>query len=536
MHHRLIHLVLLLLVVSAAAHAAPTPEEILKSKGLTKVGAFYVLEGDIKNPERLRTMRALKHKVDQSAAARIKIEKDIDNAKGTILQCAQQAADLGAELPRAGSVARHNELATQINQLNATRIEGVRFIEGKEKELSKIADPSDDYINSVIDVSNKMEATAAQYEKLAADPEVKGALTVINDRPGLKMRLGPSQQFTNELPGVRKLRDMVRGAVIKLTFSGGVPHANVVINNSLNIPMVVDSGAASVTLTADAAKKLGLKIDASSPKVRSVSADGKVTEGRIVKLDSVRLGQFIVESVDCFVYPGTVEGSNLLGGTFLRNFVSRMDLAARELHLTQVAGAVTKATGPAPGEELSFTERHDRAIQQAEEAYARAIVAAKRDLIRDIGEAMRKTTDAAELKSLEAARKDAEAALAAILQPPSQDPPEAAPQAVGKVTVQVNAQDDWKEFFPVKKGEVLIIAASGTWAHGPDKKQQCGPKGVGDYGYLEGKIGGKTLRINDGVTMYVETDGVLSMRMYDTTRTDNSGSITVTITKRATKE
>jgi aspartyl protease family protein len=528
--------VLLTLFASATAGRAATPEETLKAKGLTKVGAFYVLEGDMKNPERLRAMRVIKHKMDSSATQRMKIEKEIDNAKATIIGCAKEIAALGATLPdaRRQSVARHNEVVAQMNRLEATRVEGIRFIEARQKDLTKIADPSDDYINSVIDVSSKMEATAAQYEKLAADPEVKNALIALNDRPGAKVRLGPSPQFANELPAIRKLREMVRGAVIKLNFEGGVPHANITINNSLNIPMVVDTGASAMTLTADAAKKLNLKIDASNPTVRAVAADGKVTECKVVTLQSVRLGQFIVENVDCFVFPESVEGSNLLGGTFLRNFVSRMDLAARELHLTQVAG--TKGTAPAgaaAGDGLSFTERHDRAIEQAEEAYARAIVAAKRDLIRDINEALKKTTDAAEVKKLEEAKKEAEEALVAITQPPEEDAAPT-PQAVGKVTVQVNASDDWKEYFPVKKGEVLVISASGTWKHGNQKHQDTGPGGFRNDGYLEGRIGGRVFRINEGVTTFVEGDGVLSMRMNDANRTDNSGIIAVTITKKVT--
>src|SRR4051812_9757106 len=68
-----------LLVVARIAHAAPTPEEVLKSKGLTKVGAFYLLDGDIKFQEKLRLMRAAKFKVDDTASKRMKLERDMDN-------------------------------------------------------------------------------------------------------------------------------------------------------------------------------------------------------------------------------------------------------------------------------------------------------------------------------------------------------------------------------------------------------------------------------------------------------------------------
>ena len=103
----------------------------------------------------------------------------------------------------------------------------------------------------------------------------------------------------------------------------------------------------------------------------------------------------------------------------------------------------------------------------------------------------------------------------------------------GKVNAQINAEDDWTEVVAVRKGDVLVISAAGKWMHGKDpKRQECGPGGVGDYGYLEGRIGEKKFRINEGITITSESDGILSLRMYDTLRTDNSGFVTVTITKK----
>src|SRR5205807_3807882 len=68
-------------------------------------------------------------------------------------------------------------------------------------------------------------------------------------------------------------------------------------------------------------------------------ADGKVVEARHMVLKSVRVGQFTVENVDCAVLPETlVAADNLLGGSFLRNFVYKLDPQAGELHLSQIGG------------------------------------------------------------------------------------------------------------------------------------------------------------------------------------------------------
>ena len=394
------------LALANRAYAAPTPEEVLKSKGLAKLGAVYVLDGDAKSAEKLRLMRAAKFRVDDHAAKRIKLEKDIENAKATYVQLGRDMAEANAAMPaakRAGA-AKFNELVGRYNSMISEREQIAHYIEARDKELGKLSDPTDDYVKSLIDTAAMMETVAKKYETLAADDEVKTALAAINQRGGVKMRLGPSSQFNSELPQVRKLRDMVRETVIKLIIEGGTPHANVMINESANLLMTVDTGAAWVTLTADAAKKLGLKLDASNPSVKSVTADGKVTQGQTVMLQSVRVGQFTIENVEAFVFPPNVAGSNLLGGTFLRNFVTRVDLGARELHMTQVAGVA----GPSGlSDNQTALEKYEAAIQQAKEGYWRAVIDAKKDLLRDLNSGVKgsKPEDAAKL---EAAKKEAE--------------------------------------------------------------------------------------------------------------------------------
>jgi clan AA aspartic protease (TIGR02281 family) len=387
------------------AYAAPTPEEVLKTKGLTKVGAFYLLDGDIKSAEKLRLMRAAKFRVDDNAAKRMKLEKDIENAKATHLQLGRELTELGAAMSaaRKSAPAKFNEMVPQYNSLISQQEQIRHYIEARDKELSKLSDPTDDYIKSVMDVSTAMEAVVKKYEALAADEEVKASLAAINQRGGLKLRLGPSAQFNNELPQVRKLRDMMRETVIKLVIEGGTPHANVVINESTNLLMTVDTGAAWVTLTGDAAKKLGLKTDANR-SMKTVAADGKVTEGKIVMLSSVRVGQFTIENVEAFVFPSNVAGSNLLGGTFLRNFVTRVDLGARELHMTQVAGVA--GTGGL-GDNLTALEKYEQSMQQAKEIYWRTVLDAKKELLKDLNSGVKgsKPEDAAKL---EKAKKEAE--------------------------------------------------------------------------------------------------------------------------------
>lgn len=63
-------------------------------------------------------------------------------------------------------------------------------------------------------------------------------------------------------------------------------------------------------------------------------------------LKSVRLGPFTAENVECIISPER-NAPNLLGGTFLQNFVYHMDLANGQVRLSQIAG---KPKGPDLGD------------------------------------------------------------------------------------------------------------------------------------------------------------------------------------------
>src|SRR2546429_8794751 len=82
--------------VAARAADAQAAQTMLKAKGLTRSGATYLLEGESKLPEDLRTMRAAKFRVDQNAAQRAKLEKQIESAREMILQCSREVSEATA--------------------------------------------------------------------------------------------------------------------------------------------------------------------------------------------------------------------------------------------------------------------------------------------------------------------------------------------------------------------------------------------------------------------------------------------------------
>jgi clan AA aspartic protease (TIGR02281 family) len=319
-----------------------TPDAILKTKGLTKVGSFYLLDQDAQLQQSLRPMRQAQAQMEQSDRKRSQIEDDIQMADSSIAQWDQQYRQLNDQIQNTQDPNEHNRLVGPINALVSKIQQATIFKQQRQKDLGKLGDPRDDYIAIVMDLSDKMEATQKQYDTLAADDQVKDELSQVNQTSKIKMKLGPSPRFVQELANIRRAKMTISSAVIKLTVEGGVPQVNVKLNNSITQQMVVDSGASFVTLTSESAAQLGVTPGDGDPVIRLTVANGKTVDAHLIHLKSIRLAQFTVENVDCAVLPASVSGAvDLLGDTFLRHFTYRMDMNAGELHMSEIAGKNT---------------------------------------------------------------------------------------------------------------------------------------------------------------------------------------------------
>jgi clan AA aspartic protease (TIGR02281 family) len=334
-----------------AQEKAPA-DAVLRDKGLTRVGGTYLLEPDAKLPELMRRLRQAKKRVDDDAAKRAEIDKDIQKAREAEVGWDREKRDVDDKLSKTKDPTKHNQLASQHNVLLSKMREAERYIDERQNELAKMRDPWDDWVQVVLDVSDKMEAASKRYEELSADDGVKAALASLRAAAGLRARLGPSAQFTQELPFVRKQRELVDAGSIKLIVAGGVAQVNVMLNGTVSVPMVLDSGASSVCVSWEVAQQAGIKPGPKDPVVKTVIANGKMIDSTLVTLRSVRVGPFTAENVECLVAPPTMkEAPNLLGGAYLRNFVYRMDLTRGELHMSPLGGKMevaVAATRPSP--------------------------------------------------------------------------------------------------------------------------------------------------------------------------------------------
>jgi clan AA aspartic protease (TIGR02281 family) len=117
----------------------------------------------------------------------------------------------------------------------------------------------------------------------------------------------------------------------------------VTINDSLSIPLILDTGASYTTLSRGIAEKLGINVDGILPRTRVSTANGVIT-AYLVRLSSIQLGDARVEDITAII-PGNSELGTwgLLGLNFLNEFDWSND--TRNLRLT------LKEFAPLPNEE-----------------------------------------------------------------------------------------------------------------------------------------------------------------------------------------
>jgi clan AA aspartic protease (TIGR02281 family) len=342
----LVTCVALLFLAPALRAADPAPEDVFKGNGLTKVGAYLLLDGDIKLPEGLRAVRLAKKDLDEYTRSKTATDRAIQTAKDSIAQWQREYDDLHVMIAQKHDVYHHNQVVAEINARVANMREAARFIDEQERQAQKRVDPRNIYAGALVDLSDAVETTAKQYENLLKNAQLQAALTRFNEKAIPKVRLGPSSNFAHELTVIRQERSLINTGVIKFEPGYSTPAVQVTLNNQLTQTMIVDSGASLVSLSWETARKLDLTPSANDKKVPIILADGKAVQCAIMTLKSVRVGVFKVENVPCVILPKSVKGSELLGVTFLRNFRYQMDLAAGEMHMSQLVARGDPTTLP----------------------------------------------------------------------------------------------------------------------------------------------------------------------------------------------
>jgi clan AA aspartic protease (TIGR02281 family) len=125
----------------------------------------------------------------------------------------------------------------------------------------------------------------------------------------------------------RRGRTPRSGELLRIPFErqGDVMVVNVRLNDRVSAPFLVDTGASDVSIPAELADRLGIRIGPETPYRRYTTANGIIAKP-VITLDSVQAGEARLEQVRASV--SSTMDVGLLGGAFFNNFTFQIDPAA----------------------------------------------------------------------------------------------------------------------------------------------------------------------------------------------------------------
>lgn len=334
---------------AAAPTTVPSATASLAAAGLVNVGNLYLLDADARIADGLKAMRLAKARQDAYAAKRGQLEASVVAAEADLAEINVRWRTAMGQLGKANRKTKdYNDNVSRTNALQTQSNDAEREVRRRQKALDDLPVVNDDYVGEVIALADRLDAAAARYESLAADKTILAALATANKTAKPPAKLGPSPRFTQELPIARRLRDSVMAEAVPCRVGDtNVPVVTVVLNETAPVPMLWDSGASTISLTDDVARHAGIVVGKDDPTTKIHIASGAVVEGRVTKVRSVRVGQFVARDVTCVVMPESMRNAPLLlGNTFQRNFIARVNLGAKRIHLTPLNATATADAVP----------------------------------------------------------------------------------------------------------------------------------------------------------------------------------------------
>jgi clan AA aspartic protease (TIGR02281 family) len=245
-----------------------------------------------------------------------------------------------SHMPRS-NVVEHNQLVGEVNAnasaINLLNQEQEQSKKGIDEVRKKSNTARENYVQQVAEIRALVDRLSERYASLKSDAEAQSDLAEWNAAANTSFELKPSTYFKNSIKKLELLEKTFVSEKIPLRREGNSYYATVVINGKQPEDMIVDTGANSVVLPYKVAVACGAKPDESSVPVIATVADGSRVKSKQVLLDSVRVGKFTAERVECVVLPPEAKNAPmLLGMTFLSRF--NFSINGTELVLSKIDG------------------------------------------------------------------------------------------------------------------------------------------------------------------------------------------------------
>ena len=334
-------LTLMLLLCTAVLPAMTTladPAKTLEDAGLTRTGMEYVIEDETEiiraRTEIKKAQRALKDAEDDFRSA----EKKIAKAQAYIAHLQREITEMKDKVRKSDSQNEYARNMKAYDELVATieKTQEERKTFEKEQQV-KIDDAKAAYIATMVTWVEKAAAVQAKYDELAKNEDITNAIKTVSEQDKRKYVLGPSRRFQSINRELTKAAGEYQRGAVDLRVENKTLWIDVRINGKPIRSMILDTGASSVSLPFLFAKDLGITVTDADPTVQLQMADGKIVDAKQVSLDSVQVGEFIINDVQAFVLPEELHAAPaLLGNTFLSNFTYEVDPVRGKLILSRL--------------------------------------------------------------------------------------------------------------------------------------------------------------------------------------------------------
>lgn len=324
-----------------AQAAGEEQEAALKKHKLSLFGNTWILDAEKPLIKAAGLVRRDKAAYDREVRSYKSFERSIRTLKKKIAYGQYQMDKLENQAEQPQTLDDYKRLTKKIAELKAQiKILTERKSEKEAEAQAKVDKAQLKYLDNVKVVAPKLLKLKASYAELSRNKEVTGAIEAYNTETKRKTELGPSTVIESNMRFIEQVSKDIKSGEIELRKESNILWIEVMLNGKGTRSMVLDTGASSVMLPSDFAAEVGLVPSVDTPTVRLQQADGTIVEGKSMTLKSVKVGQFVVENVPCVVLEEkAIAAEPLLGGTFLKHFIYRIDPDRGRLMMTRKSGS-----------------------------------------------------------------------------------------------------------------------------------------------------------------------------------------------------
>ena len=320
-------------VVAVARGDQAAPEDVLKNHGLSikRGGSTYVLAAESDVQLKLADAQRVFKQLNIAFRQQHEFDQLADQRKRAVPALLEERIFLNQQLRAINgqNVNAHNQLVARLNEINdELSLLQVTTADPEQKKRidNEVAQYRGRYIQAILDLRELVDGALRKYAELGRDDSIKIALNALNSKTKTPLKLGPSRGFDESVKQLVSREKFVLSKAVELRPRGGVFEVDVTLNGKETTPMIFDTGAGLVTLSAEFAAKIGLSPTASDQTVQLHDASGGVTAAKLMTIDTVRVGPFTVNHVECAVLPPNKRDVPLLlGQSFINQFTHKVD-------------------------------------------------------------------------------------------------------------------------------------------------------------------------------------------------------------------